>query len=183
MAGTIDSYMRQWGCTEDEAHMRLDAEINAFHEAEKYYREVVQPQVFSHLREMKKLLPEHQKREYKRLFLVEEIRVTRKKHEESPTEDLARRLKRLLQQAKGYMDGSRLISEDEIAMARQIDLTTVVPNQRGMVKCPFHHDKTPSLHIHRNVFYCHGCGEKGDTIKFIMKTKGLSFPEAVRSLT
>lgn len=182
MAGTIDKYMQEWGCTENEAHMRLDAETNALHDAEKYYREVVMPEVLNHLREMKKLLPEHQKREYRRCYLLEEIRVTRQKYAESPTEDLARRLKRLLQQAKGYTGDGRYISDDEVASARLVELHMVVGHKRNMVKCPFHNDKTPSLHIHRNLFYCHGCGEKGDTIKFIMKTKGLSFPEAVKSL-
>jgi len=38
--------------------------------------------------------------------------------------------------------------------------------------CPFHEDKTPSCFINpkKNVFCCHGCGEKGDVIQWLMKT-------------
>ena len=50
--------------------------------------------------------------------------------------------------------------------------------------CPFHKEKTPSLHVNadRGFFYCFGCHEKGDVIGFVMKTEGLSFVDAVRRL-
>lgn len=50
--------------------------------------------------------------------------------------------------------------------------------------CPFHADKTPSLHVNedKGVFYCFGCGESGDVFDFIMKLDGVSFVEAVKSL-
>jgi len=51
--------------------------------------------------------------------------------------------------------------------------------------CPFHEDKTPSCYINptKNVFYCHGCGEKGDVIQWWMKTEGVAFREACEQLT
>jgi DNA primase len=50
--------------------------------------------------------------------------------------------------------------------------------------CPFHDEKTPSFNVTpaRGLFYCHGCGEGGDTIKFVQKIDGLSFVEAVERL-
>jgi len=49
--------------------------------------------------------------------------------------------------------------------------------------CPFHKESTPSFFIFPDHhFHCYGCGEHGDTIAFLMKLKGLTFPEAVRSL-
>ena len=35
--------------------------------------------------------------------------------------------------------------------------------------CPFHSEKTPSFYVNedKEVFYCHGCGEKGDLIRFV----------------
>lgn len=48
--------------------------------------------------------------------------------------------------------------------------------------CPFHQEKTPSFHVHddEGYFNCFGCGKKGSLFTFIMETKGLTFPEAVR---
>ena len=50
--------------------------------------------------------------------------------------------------------------------------------------CPFHNERSPSFHVKPadNYFHCFGCGESGNVITFVMKTQGLSFPEAVESL-
>jgi DNA primase len=50
--------------------------------------------------------------------------------------------------------------------------------------CPFHDEKTPSFNVTpaRGLFYCHGCAEGGDVIKFVQKIDGLGFVEAVERL-
>ena len=50
--------------------------------------------------------------------------------------------------------------------------------------CPFHDEKTPSFNVtpSRGLWYCHGCGEGGDVIKFVQKIDALSFIEAVEKL-
>src|SRR5438270_13566064 len=51
--------------------------------------------------------------------------------------------------------------------------------------CPFHKEKTPSFHVmgeDRNYYYCFGCHESGDAIKFVQRIEGLEFIEAVRQL-
>ncbi|HLM13046.1 MAG TPA: DNA primase, partial [Reyranella sp.] len=50
--------------------------------------------------------------------------------------------------------------------------------------CPFHNEKTPSFTVNdkKAFFYCFGCHEKGDAVDFVIKTEGLSFPEAVEKL-
>ena len=55
-------------------------------------------------------------------------------------------------------------------------------NLKGL--CPFHDEKTPSFTVSpaRGVFYCHGCGQGGDTIKFLMDAEHLSFIESVERL-
>jgi hypothetical protein len=42
--------------------------------------------------------------------------------------------------------------------------------------CPFHADKDPSLSFNdeKNVFYCFGCGSKGDIIEFIRMMEELN---------
>jgi DNA primase len=50
--------------------------------------------------------------------------------------------------------------------------------------CPFHGERTPSFSVNpeKNLFYCFGCHEKGDSIEFMMKVHNLTFPEAVEEL-
>ena len=50
--------------------------------------------------------------------------------------------------------------------------------------CPFHHEKTPSFHVHpdKGFFHCFGCQAGGDVFKFLELHEKVSFPEAVRML-
>jgi len=51
----------------------------------------------------------------------------------------------------------------------------------GMMKCPFHEDKSPSMKVDQN-FICFGCQEKGDVIRFASKLFGLPPYEAAGKL-
>ncbi len=50
--------------------------------------------------------------------------------------------------------------------------------------CPFHNEKTPSFTVSeaKGFYHCFGCGAHGDVIGFVMRSEGLSFPEAVEKL-
>ncbi len=50
--------------------------------------------------------------------------------------------------------------------------------------CPFHHEKTPSFHVSvsKGIYKCFGCGEGGDSLKFVMELEKFSYPEAIRYL-
>ncbi len=50
--------------------------------------------------------------------------------------------------------------------------------------CPFHDEKTPSFQVtpSRGLFFCFGCGEGGDVIRFVEKVDHLSFVESVERL-
>lgn len=54
-------------------------------------------------------------------------------------------------------------------------------NRYGMMCCPFHDDKHPSLKVDRN-FICFGCGEKGDVIKFVQTLFNLTPKEAAMKI-
>lgn len=53
-----------------------------------------------------------------------------------------------------------------------------------MACCPFHKEKTPSFAVNpsKQFYKCFGCGEHGTAITFLMKFKGLSFPDAIKEL-
>jgi DNA primase len=50
--------------------------------------------------------------------------------------------------------------------------------------CPFHEERTPSFGIDptRKVYYCFGCGAKGDVFTFVQDSEGVEFKEALEQL-
>jgi CHC2 zinc finger/Toprim domain len=50
------------------------------------------------------------------------------------------------------------------------------------IACPFHNEKTASLHIYTDHFHCFGCNAHGDRIDWLMMVEGLSRDEAIRKL-
>lgn len=56
-------------------------------------------------------------------------------------------------------------------------------SRSGMACCPFHDDKTPSLKIYPDHFYCFGCGESGDVTGFVAKLFHISQMEAAKKIS
>lgn len=50
--------------------------------------------------------------------------------------------------------------------------------------CPFHNEKSPSFTVtpDKQIYKCFGCGEAGNVISFVMKTRNISFTDAVQVL-
>jgi DNA primase len=50
--------------------------------------------------------------------------------------------------------------------------------------CPLHEETQPSFYVnpHKDVFYCHGCGQGGDLIRFIQLSRRMSFPQSLACL-
>jgi hypothetical protein len=80
---------------------------------------------------------------------------------------------------------------DLLDRARRVPLTELVQRlgydlkRRGSewaIVCPFHEDRNPSLRINasKGTWFCDPCGEGGDVIEFVMKLRGLSFPDALK---
>src|SRR5213083_3796724 len=51
-------------------------------------------------------------------------------------------------------------------------------------RCPFHDERTPSFSVNAvdKLYYCFGCGAKGDLITFVRDTQGLDFAGAIEWL-
>ena len=52
----------------------------------------------------------------------------------------------------------------------------------GMVRCPFHEDRTPSMKIYDDHFYCFGCQAHGDVTDLTARLLGLQNYEAACKL-
>ena len=55
-------------------------------------------------------------------------------------------------------------------------------NRGNMVCCPFHADRTPSMKLNDDYFYCFGCGATGDVIDLVARLFNLSGYEAAKKL-
>jgi DNA primase len=75
-----------------------------------------------------------------------------------------------------------------------VDIATVIGEyvrlrrsgaNRYMGLCPFHQEKTPSFTVNvvHQFYKCFSCGAGGDVIKFVMEKEGVSFYEALKSLS
>jgi DNA primase len=67
-------------------------------------------------------------------------------------------------------------------VARKVALKKAGREFRGL--SPFKSEKTPSFFVNdqKGFYHCFASGEHGDIFTFVMKTEGLSFPEAVERL-
>jgi DNA primase len=67
-------------------------------------------------------------------------------------------------------------------IGEHVPLKKVGASHKGL--CPFHHEKTPSFHVHgeKRSFYCFGCQKGGDIFGFLMELQGKGFAEVVREL-
>jgi hypothetical protein len=75
---------------------------------------------------------------------------------------------------------SRKSTEDP----KQIPLADLIgqPLVDGKLRCPFHADDTPSLHVYGDHFHCFGCSAHGDQIDWLMMVEGMDRDEAIREL-
>ena len=67
-------------------------------------------------------------------------------------------------------------------VARKVELKRAGREFKGF--SPFKQEKTPSFTVndHKGFYHCFASGEHGDIFTFVMKTEGLTFPEAVERL-
>ncbi|MFU0825399.1 DNA primase [Clostridium sp.] len=86
-----------------------------------------------------------------------------------------------------------MISEEIIQKIKdQNDIVDVISESVALKRsgrnfiglCPFHNEKTPSFSVSQDkqIYKCFGCGEAGNVITFVMKSKNMNFIDAVKYL-
>ncbi len=87
----------------------------------------------------------------------------------------------------------RYRDEDKERVRDAVDFVALVGNHTELRKtsgsgymgrCPFHEERTGSFSVDgaKKVFYCFGCGEKGDLFRFVELTEGVDFTGALELL-
>lgn len=70
---------------------------------------------------------------------------------------------------------------------KNVSMSEVLQNygieiKRGMCKCPFHNDSTPSMKVYKDGCHCFTCSESYDVFSFVMKAENCDFKTAYISL-
>lgn len=81
----------------------------------------------------------------------------------------------VVSQIKDKLDILDVVSKDVI-------LKKTGGNYWGL--CPFHKEKTPSFSVNpaKGIYKCFGCGEGGDSLSYLLKTRGIEFKELIKDL-
>lgn len=72
---------------------------------------------------------------------------------------------------------------DRVGMSEVAQFYGLEIDHAGMACCPFHEDKTPSLKVYNDHFYCFGCGTTGDCTGFVAKLFGLRQIDAAKKIS
>ena len=82
---------------------------------------------------------------------------------------------------------------ERMTITMPADMVAVVENRTQLRKagarytgrCPFHEERTPSFSVNAvdKLYYCFGCGAKGDIITFVKETEQLDFTGAIEMRT
>lgn len=59
-----------------------------------------------------------------------------------------------------------------------LDRYGIRPDRAGFIRCPFHKEKTASMKIYQDSYYCFGCGAHGDIFDFVTEMEDITFREA-----
>jgi DNA primase len=83
--------------------------------------------------------------------------------------------------SKKFIDDVRASADIVEIVGEKIELRPF-PGDRHKGLCPFHNESSPSFSVDNRLFYCFGCGEGGDCIRFVERIEGVTFSAAVRAL-
>ena len=73
--------------------------------------------------------------------------------------------------------------KDRLSMPEVVKFYGFNPNFAGMMCCPFHEDRNPSMKIYEKNYHCFGCGESGDATSFVAKLYGLRQIDAAKKIS
>ena len=73
--------------------------------------------------------------------------------------------------------------KEQYSMQDIVEQCGITVDRAHKAHCPFHvNDRTASMHIYADNFYCFGCGASGDIFSFLMRLNDWDFRTAFRSL-
>lgn len=69
--------------------------------------------------------------------------------------------------------------KQSVKMSEILSRYGLKPNRAGFIQCPFHTgDRTASMKIYKDSYYCFGCGATGDIFAFVQNMDNCDFKTA-----
>ena len=80
--------------------------------------------------------------------------------------------------------GRARLTEEQMQQAREFPITQLLDGKKegDLMLCPAHDDTRDSLHIYKDRVHCYSCGFHANSVGWMMKTRDMTFIEAVRDL-
>ena len=79
-------------------------------------------------------------------------------------------------------DGLFEVVKQSVSMRAIAEQYGLEVKRGGMIVCPFHADKNPSMKLNEDYYYCFGCGATGDAIDFVAQLFGIGTREAAEKI-
>ena len=79
-------------------------------------------------------------------------------------------------------DEETYVAELDDRVAPLTELVTLPLDASNHVSCPFHTDPNPSCSIYPDHFFCHGCGEHGNRLDWLIRAEGMTHAEAMLAI-
>ena len=72
--------------------------------------------------------------------------------------------------------------KDSVTMADVLTRYGLKPGRGGMMCCPFHKEKNPSMKVFKDGYKCFACNANGDIFKFVQNMENCDFKQAFHLL-
>lgn len=69
-----------------------------------------------------------------------------------------------------------------ISMLDIANMYGIKVDKKGFCRCIFHNEKTPSMKLYKDSFYCFSCQKSGDIFSFVQQIDQVDFKTAFQSL-
>lgn len=69
-----------------------------------------------------------------------------------------------------------------ISMLDIANMYGIKVDKKGFCKCIFHNEKTPSMKLYKDSFYCFSCQKSGDIFTFVQQVDQVDFKTAFQTL-
>lgn len=72
--------------------------------------------------------------------------------------------------------------KQSVSMREVAERYGIKVNRNGFCKCIFHNERTPSMKLYNDSFYCFSCQKSGDVFSFIQGMENVDFKTAFKML-
>jgi len=80
------------------------------------------------------------------------------------------------------IENAKLATDTREIVALDLGVARRRSSDYWVYRCPFHDDSSASFTVYSDHYFCYGCGEHGDSIRWLQRYRNLTFVQAVQAL-